>query len=123
MESNAEQSNSERSMHTKLTGVTMGGENGETRQQHIEGLAEALTKGEVELVLHHEEGNPFHQNAMKVYLDKELTKPLGYLKRELADDIVAGKKLGWTYAIFAEQVTGGGKGKSYGLNVKIIARK
>ncbi len=105
-------------MRTKLVGVTFKdeGEHGD-RQLNIKQL-----QPNQKLFFHHEKDNPFDPNAMKVYADEQLTKPLGYLKKQLASDLNTQKNMGWHYSLEVEQITGDDS-KSMGCNVKITATK
>ena len=101
----------ERKMHSKIVGVTF-----DNRQENIE----PLTDGQ-KLFVQHDINNAFDANALQVFADEQLTKPLGYLKKELAKDLQEQGTKGWKYEYFLSEKTGGGKNKSWGVNVLIIA--
>ena len=106
----------EQRMHSKILGVTMAEDIGEHRQENISKLKDGQ-----KLYIKHEFDNPFDANALKVFGDEAQTMPIGYLRRELAKDLQDQKARGWQYEYFVEQVTGGGKGKSFGVNILIVA--
>ena len=100
------------SMNSKLVGVTMGDEG---RQANVK----SLTKGQ-EIFILRESNNPFDPNAMKLFADPQLTKPLGYIKKELARDLAEQRAKGWSYKFFCEEVTGK-ETQSFGCNIRIEA--
>jgi len=100
---------------SKISGVTFS-DNGISRQENIKTL-----QMNQEIYAVHEETNPFDPNAIKLYVDAAHTKPLGYLMRDLARDLVQQSKLGWTYTYLAEPT--GSEKKVLGCNITIIAKK
>lgn len=101
-----------RSMHSKVSGVSF-----DDRQQHCK----SLQVGQVLYVLH-EKDNPFDPSALKLFIDEQRTKTIGYLSRELARDLVAQAERGWSYVVKVSALTGGGE-KTTGVNVTIEASK
>jgi single-stranded-DNA-specific exonuclease len=97
-------------MKSKLVGVTFEG-----RQDNV---AE-LTEGQ-ELLAIFEDNNPFDPNAILLFADAQKTKPVGYLKKELAADLRQQHTKGWAYKFFVEQITGQTK-QVKGCNIKIEA--
>jgi len=102
-----------REMRTKVVGVSMEG-----RQAFVQ----QLVPGQV-LVLCNEEENPFDVNALKLFADQECAKPIGYIAREIASDIMMqARKFGYSYEVRVQAVTGG-NGRTYGVNIVITAYK
>lgn len=100
-------------MRTKIVGVTH-----DDRQANVA----ALQAGQ-KLWWMHEYDNPFDPNAIKIFADQMMKKPLGYLSRELAKDIVTQKtKFGYEYEMCVAQVTGG-FGKTNGVNIIIRIKR
>jgi len=100
---------------SKITGVTFS-DNGVSRQDNVKAL-----QMNQEIFAVHEADNAFDPNAIKLYADAEHTKPLGYLMRDLARDLVTQSKLGWAYTYFAEPT--GSEQKVFGCNITIVAKK
>jgi len=104
----------QREMHTKLVGVSIR-EDGEDRQMNVR----AVQDGQ-KLFWQNEKDNPFDANAIKVFSDEQMKKPLGYISKELAADLIKqGTQFGYKYEMWATKVTGGA-GRTYGLNVRIV---
>ena len=95
---------------SKLVGVSFDG-----RQENVK-----IVQPGFNLFWVHEKDNQYDANAIKVFVDPEMTKELGHLRKELAAEAVGWIADGKTMTIVAEQVTGGGQNKSYGLNIRII---
>src|SRR4051794_1684691 len=96
--------------HSKIVGVTKKNDDGSNRQKLLPGCRPAMV-----LTLDHEEGNRFDPNAVRVL--RPDGKQLGYLSAELAEEVVKKSKTGFRYQCFAKDLTGGGEGESYGMNI------
>jgi hypothetical protein len=101
-------------MKSKLVGVTMGNEQ---RQENVLSLSPGQRIWQV-----YETDNPFDPNAIKLFADEARTKPLGYLKKELAADLTAQKAKGWSYIFYCEDITGQEK-QAHGCNIRIEATR
>jgi hypothetical protein len=96
-------------IRSKLVGVSFG-----ERQKNIK-----LLQAGFELFWRHESENEFDSNAILTYADPGMTIEIGHLRRELAREFV--ERIGKVrQRIFVEQVTGGGAGKSFGVNVRVV---
>lgn len=100
--------------HTKVVGVTKKNEDDKRIQSILQEMEEYCCDG-TPLELEHEEDNPYDKNAIKVYCDYE---HIGYLNRELAQDLVGLVDSGMVAAELSE-ITGGEDGKSFGCNILI----
>ena len=94
-------------MYTKIVGVTF-----EERQEIIKDLLVTDT----ELILEPEPENKFDENAVKVMKGD---KHLGYLNRDLAEQVSTAIGSGLKFKATIEQITGGESGQSLGINIKI----
>lgn len=104
----------QKEMHSKLVGVSIR-QDGEDRQLNVRSVNDGQ-----KLFWKHESNNPFDSNAIKVYSDENMTKPLGYIAKELAADLIRqGRNFGYKYDIYADKVTGGA-GRTFGLNIRIV---
>lgn len=102
--------------HTKVVGVTKKNEDDKRIQSILQEMEEYCCDG-TPLELEHEEDNPYDKNAIKVYCDYE---HIGYLNRELAQDLVGLVDSGMVAAELSE-ITGGEDGKSFGCNILILS--
>jgi hypothetical protein len=102
-----------RHFHTKIVGVSYKNSDCTNRQKLI-------AKCEVfeTLTLDHEEDNAHDPNAVRVC--RENGQQLGYLNAGLAKQIVRKSADGYRFATFISDITGGGKGKSFGVNLLIV---
>jgi single-stranded-DNA-specific exonuclease len=96
-------------IHSKLVGVSFDG-----RQDNLR-----LVQPGFRLFWFHEKDNQYDANAVKVFADPTMRVELGHLKRELAAKVVERIAAGEKLEIFAAQLTGGKKGMSRGVNVKV----
>jgi len=97
-----------RHWHTKAVGVTQG-----NRQE----IVRRCRPGEW-LALAPEPDNPHDPNAVLIRSGQGST--IGYLPRETAASVVANAAKGVRHSAFAAEVTGGDRGKNYGLNILIV---
>ena len=105
--------------HSKVIGVTFAEADGTKRQDNCRKVVEGQ-----KLYVMLEKDNPFDPNAMKVFIDEQMTMPIGYIQRELASDLQTQiAQHGWSYEFFADKLTGGSAGKSLGVNIRIVATK
>lgn len=103
-----------RHFHTKIVGVSHPNSDGSDRQEHIRKCRhfEALD-------LDHEESNPHDPNAVRVL--RKTGEQLGYLRAELAAEIVSKAKNGYRFMVFIKDVTGDGlEGQALGVNLLVI---
>ena len=109
-----------KTFYTKIAGVTFSntGTNTDSRQRIIHELEMTgkLDRGQ-ELRLARKPQNPYDDHAVAVFGPDG--RQLGYLAREVARTVFEGMCCGNIYRIFVSEVTGGGAGMSYGVNVKI----
>lgn len=96
-------------IHTKLRGVSFG-----QRQENIKLLQDGFRLFPV-----HEKENPYDSNAILCYADSMHTKEIGHISAELAKDLVKVLQDGRTLEVFVQQVTGGKKKQSFGVNVLV----
>lgn len=99
-----------REIRTKVVGVTKKND----CDERIQDLLEDLVDGSP-LELEHEADNEYDENAIKVYCNGD---HIGYLSREIAEEIVDDVDAGMVEAEISE-ITGGYDGKSYGCNIVI----
>ena len=97
-----------------LAGCTEKNDDDKRIQSILQEMEEYCCDG-TPLELEHEEDNPYDKNAIKVYCDYE---HIGYLNRELAQDLVGLVDSGMVAAELSE-ITGGEDGKSFGCNILI----
>jgi hypothetical protein len=76
-----------------------------------------------ELFFRHDGDNAFDTKALKIFSDKEMMKPLGFIPRELANEMFEKMKEGWQYRLFVKRRTGGPAPRYYGCNMRIVASK
>jgi hypothetical protein len=104
--------------NSKIVGVTHKDDNGTERQDNCRKVVDGQ---KLYVVL--ETNNAFDPQAMKIFADEALQLPLGYVQRELAKDLQTQMQQGWSYEVFATKRTGGERGKSTGVNIRIVAHK
>ena len=94
-------------LYTKVVGVTF-----ENRQEHL-----INSKKNNELIIKHTPTSE-HPNSM-VVINKSIDKVLGYIKSELAKDLI--NKYGelCTFKGTIKEITGGEKNNNYGCNISI----
>jgi hypothetical protein len=103
-----------RHMFTKVVGVTMRNPDGVSRQKVVAACS-PLEK----LKLEHEDDNPADPNAVAVR--RKNGQQLGYLRAEIAEEVVRRSKQGYRYGAYVTAITGGTKGKgSRGANLLLI---
>jgi|GEM_PF-2228436 len=90
--------------HTKVVGVTKKNRNGSSRQAII---ADCFQHEQLSLV--HDKGNRFDKYAIKVC--RQDGGQLGFLRSEIAEDLMKSAKQGWDYKAFICGLTGGEAGK------------
>lgn len=100
--------------YTKVAGVTKENDCGEDIQDILARMSEDCSEG-TSLELEHEYGNPYDENAIKVFWENE---HIGYIKRDLAETLVEFVDNGQVEAELSE-ITGGDDEKSYGCNILI----
>src|SRR5215470_3215511 len=88
-----------RHFHTKIAGVTHRNRDGSDRQELIREcqVFEPLD-------LEHEAVNPHDPNAVRVL--RKTGEQLGYLRAELAADIVSKSKCGYRFEVFITDISG-----------------
>lgn len=92
---------------TKAVGVTQG-----NRQQ----ILAKLRRYEM-LDLVHEEDNPVDPTAVALYSNGQ---QVGYLRKELAREVVKKSGQGWRYAVFVKEVTGATSRQNLGCNLLVV---
>lgn len=97
---------------TKVVGVTHSNDDGSNRQTII-----ATCMPAEKLILEHDESNRFDPNAVRV--SRMNGQQIGFLREELAEEVVSKSRGGHRYAAFVTQVTGG-KGKYLGVNLLMV---
>ena len=108
--------------YTKIVGVTFNntGTNTQNRQRII---AELLREGKLEkgteLVLKRLPDNPYDSNAVAVLAPDG--RQLGFLSRDVAQNVSPLIASGVSYRAFVEAVTGGDADSVYGINIKIVS--
>jgi hypothetical protein len=103
-----------RHFHTKIVGVSHRNPDGSERQRLIRDCQVLET-----LELDHEESNPNDPNAVRVL--RKTGQQLGYLRAELAAEIVSKAKSGYRFVVFIKDITGNErKGQSLGVNLLVI---
>lgn len=102
---------------TSVKGVSFE-DNGVRRQEHVRSLVEGQ-----ELYVKRDEQNPFDLHALLIFADKECTKRLGHVPRELSSAIAVFQAQGWTYRWFVKKRTGGPAPRLYGCNIRVVAEK
>lgn len=103
----------EKTIHTKLAGVTKRNDEGERIQSLLEDMEAYADKGDC-LELEHESDNEYDDNAIKVFFEGD---HIGYIKRELAAKIAPAVDEGRVKAEL-EEITGGNE-LSYGCNILV----
>lgn len=103
----------EKMIHTKLAGVTKRNDEGEPIQSLLEDMDVCANEGDC-LELEHESGNEYDDNAIKVFFQGD---HIGYIKRELAAEIVDAVDEGKARAEL-DEITGGDD-RSYGCNILV----
>lgn len=104
----------EKSFYSKVAGVTKNNKNGTSRQEL---LKKCQTKDRLQLIRDPE--NPYDKNAIKVCL--ATGEQIGFLRRELAEELAPKLDSGKKIEAFVSEVTGGEEDKfTLGCNIKII---
>jgi hypothetical protein len=98
---------------TSLVGVTFEG-----RQERLR----FLSPGQ-KLFWRHEAENPHDSNAMRIFVDAQMTQDLGHIRANLAKILMARKKeKNCDYLMFVERFVGGGEGKSFGVRILVVTQ-
>ncbi len=97
-------------IYTKLVGVTFNG---------IQNILPGLKPG-MPVILRHEKNNPYDKNAILALCNGNR---IGHLSADLASDIAPLIDKGIPVTGVVQNITGGGYGKSYGCNIKILVYK
>lgn len=99
--------------YTKVAGVTF-----ENRQSTIRRLYRfgELDEG-TELILKREPDNPFDRNAVAVLTQEG--ESLGYLSKDLAEQLSGNMDRGKIYKAYVSAITGGDADNNYGINIQI----
>jgi len=100
-----------------ISGVSYS-DNNVRRQVHVKEVKEGQ-----ELYAVPDDQNAFDDTAIKIYADAQLSKPLGFVPKEIAHTMRTRMTQGWTYKLLVKRVTGGPAPRLYGCNVRIIATK
>lgn len=111
-----------REAQSKIIGVTF--DDTGVAYPHRQENIRSLSAGQ-QLYPQYEEDNPFDENAIKLYADPELQRPLGYVKREIAQTIAQQRLRGWNYWFYVKALTGGEERdrKVTGCNIRIVAER
>lgn len=101
--------------HSKVRGVTYG-----NRQKLLKRLS-CYKDEDIKLIASREYDNPYDRNAIEIYVSvKGKTACLGYVGKQLAESLAAMMDDGaWVIPLFGN-ITGGRKGKAFGLNFSFI---
>lgn len=103
-----------RHLFTKVVGVTKNNRDGKSRQKVI-----ARCRPLEKLKLENEDDNPVDPNAVAVL--RQDGQQLGYLKAELAEEVVRHSQQGYRYGVYITQITGGDSGKeTCGVNLLVV---
>ncbi len=102
--------------HSKVRGVTYG-----NRQKLLKRLS-CYRDEEIKLIACREYDNPYDHNAIEIYasVKGKGTACLGYVGKQLAEPLAAMMDEGAWVIPMLENVTGGGKGKAFGLNFSFV---
>jgi len=108
-----------RTIKTKVVGVTAKNDDGSDRQKIIRKYVEA----EETLLLEREPDNPFGKNAIAVHaapLDEiDHDDKIGYISHELAEELAPLMDSGHRITCMVLNKTGGGVGESFGVNIEL----
>lgn len=99
---------------SKVVGVTRENDDGSNRQEIIQ---EELKNGDM-LFLNREPDNPYDRNAIAV-VTSDFEKKIGYINSDLASRLAPLMDRGSFIDCYIAEITGGGPGQSYGVNIKL----
>lgn len=108
--SKSNNSNNSDKIHSKVVGVTVG-----DRQE----LIRKYCYPNKELTLKREPYNEYDKNAISVYVN---SNQLGYIKKELAQDLAPRMDRGEEFKVSISNVTGGDS-YNYGINITIVKKE
>lgn len=110
-----------KTIHSKIRGVTQQNDDGISRQKIIKKYVESDTL----LMLERERSNRYDPNAIAVHalidddnFDSDDT--IGYLSKELAEELAPVLDSGGDISCYATEVTGGTGGDSLGVNIELM---
>jgi len=107
--------------YSKIAGVTAKNDDGSSRQKIIKNYVKTGTP----LILLREPSNKFDPNAISVHIKKRSlifftsTVQIGYLNKDVAEELTKFLKKGGAIEAIAKEVTGGKGVESYGVNIFI----
>jgi len=102
--------------HSKVRGVTYG-----NRQKLLKRLS-CYRDEEIKLIVSREYDNPYDRNAIEIYasVERKGTACIGYVGKQLAESLSAMMDDGaWVIPVL-ETVTGGTRGKAFGMNFSFV---
>ena len=99
---------------SKVVGVTKENDDGSNRQEIIQ---EELKNDDM-LFLNREPDNPYDRNAIAV-ITSDFDKKIGYINSDLASSLAPLMDRGAFIDCYVAEITGGGPGQSYGVNIKL----
>ncbi len=100
--------------HSKVVGVTKDNDDGQNRQEIIQ---RELEDGDL-LFLDREPDNPYDSNAIAV-VTSDFEKKIGYISSDLASRLAPQMDRGASIDCYVAEITGGGPGQSYGVNIRL----
>lgn len=106
-----------RHYHTNVVGVTFENADGSDRQ-------EILSRCNIleHLVFEHDDRNRHHKNAVRVVRNNG--EQIGHLNRDLADEVMAKSREGYTFSVFIKNLGGGpDSGENYWAKLLILEGK
>ncbi len=110
----------QKTIRSKVVGVTFDNPDGTSRQAIIERFGAAG----MDLEIRPEPDNPHDENALGVWVRKgghfgSRTLQIGYVRSELADELRESLEKGCEISARILEVTGGGRGKNLGVNIEL----
>lgn len=99
--------------YSKIAGISRQNSDGTSRQA----IAAQCEVGEG-LYFEHEPDNPVDPNAIK--LSRLSGEQLGYLRADYAERLIREAERGYQYVINVTDITGGGPGRNFGINIMVI---
>lgn len=103
-----------RHFFTKVVGVTHRNDDGGSRQRIIQDC-----RARERLILEHDADNPVDPNAVRVC--RENGDQLGFLRAELAEEVLSKSGRGFRYVAFVSEITGGRPdAPTLGVNLLIV---
>jgi hypothetical protein len=109
-----------RTIRSKVVGVTFDNPDGASRQAIIKRFCDAG----MELEIRPEPDNPHDENALGVWVRTgghfgSRGLQIGYIRSELADELGESLEKGCEISARILEVTGGGRGKNFGVNIEL----